>query len=695
MSQVTYVSIDGVGSGQPASSDSLEQSLRCERLDGWITSPEYVGDADTPRFVGAARLSDALRWSGEWWGTFRSPEGDVAIVSDYFGLCEVFYSVVSGDDGRRIVLASDTFRGILAARRAHGAVNALREDILLPTLTSHHNQFATRWSHETLADEVQVLPQGAYLLCSPRGVAVVPRRPRAWDSPAQALTAAVDAGVEIVRRAVDSGLPAHISLSGGKDSRAVLSLLLAAGVQDRVSVLTNSGASMTAGASKEILDRDAELAAVMVTRYGLRWLDGATQEWRPIGRRAHLENWQTHRSGSSFEIKDGTGVLVSEPSIDFQGMGGELTRSYLGSTFKKNYPGWWNAAGKTSATVRDDAATLFPIVCRAELIDPVLHQRARDAFVDSLDLGADGDVLDQIDASYRHYRNRAHTGASAFRRATGVSLVYPLATPELYEFAALNGTEERDDPGASRALFEVIEATVPDLNVLEFMSPPWPADYRSRGDAASWEGVDASAAIADRAGAVARRRIVSRENVEPEFTFAGRLRDNAALLEEAGVSEGVLLRTAHLAHRNARLRDVLVGATESARDVLTGPAATGAVRRFSLTAGRPAVEVREPGVFAREFALRDVSGVTATVVVEDEAIVVSAASVPPDVELACYLFIDGAKVDTQWYQAEPHFRFVRPDEGALVRASVFLRWRGLGEAARVVDVSTPLSASTR
>ncbi len=694
MAHLSYIAISDLGAGQPSTSPALEQSFRCEALEGWVASATFVGDADSPTLVGTASLAEASRWSGQWWGVFRGADDAIAVATDYFGLCELFYSIVPQPDGRRTVLASDSFRGILAARRAHGWTNRLREDILLPTLVSHHNQFATRWSSATIAEDIAVVPQGSFLLCRREGVAVVPHsRASAPRSLEAARDAAIESGTAMVRQAIATGLPVHLSLSGGKDSRVALSMLLAAGLERDVTIFTYSGASLTAGASKEILDRDAQLAAVMVARYGLDWRPGSERAWRTTGRRAHLHRWQTYRSGSSFEIDEDVGMMTSRPSIDVQGMGGELTRSYLGQTFAKNYPAWWSAAKKTPTSVREDAESLFPLVCRAELLDPELFAAARSAFVDSLDLDVDGDVIDHIDASYRHYRNRSHSGSVSYARSAGSAPVFPLATAEIDDYTRLLAAEDSLTGADGRVLFELIEATTPDLNVLEFMSPPWPSHFVSRGDAGSWASVDPSVANERHAQESVRVGANGEADPEPGFTFDGRLRENAALLQAAGVSEGVMRRMAHLAHRNARLRNILVAATESARDVLERVEDVTMIRRFTVAPRGGGLDDARDSVFAEEFARRDVSGVGAVISIDDDVVTVTATSVPGDVELACYLFVDGVRVHTLWYQDDPRFVFDRPEKGAQVRASLFVRWRGLGEATRVIDVATPLHAA--
>lgn len=681
--------VTGIGSRTDDPSTARLDEFACIGIDGWVVSPTHFGRSHDLEMTNTP-LTHCFDLAGEWMAAFRAPDGAIALLADHFGYAQVFYSILAEADGSRTLVASTSFRGALDARRGRGHGTTLREEILLPQLSSHHNFFATRWSPETPAEGIHVLPYDALLVCSKRGLAVVKRPERSATDPDQLFETGIEWSSKVMDRALDSGLPVHLNLSGGKDSRAVLALLLASGRHREVTVQTFSGAGREIGASRDILDRDAVLASTLVARYGMTWLDRSGWVEHVIGRERYLEYWQDYRSASSHEISEHASVISSPPSIELQGMGGELFRSYLGPTYPKNYPAWWKSAGKTDRSVRRDFAALFPVVCQPELLEPDLFARSREAYVEALDFAREGNAIDMIDHSYFQYRNRAHAGTAAFRSAANQWLVYPLSSPDLVRFSSQSAGAVPDE---GRTLFEIIERLAPDLNVLDFMAPPWPASYKSRGRPDSWNAVDANDAQERRLQLPSPQR--NEIDHDKAFRFDSRLRENAVLVQDAGLSDGLLRRAARLAQRNSRLRNVVLAVSETARDVLlsaSGPA-TQTTLHVSASTHAASTDRIEMSTFAREAVAVDVSSVTAVLAIDASARIVSVQveGLPEGCEAACYLHLDGHRVDTIWYQPSPQFTFdVSEHTGTNVRVSVFLRWVGTREAQRVFDLAGAL-----
>jgi hypothetical protein len=677
--------VDGIGNGVLGASEARISEMRATRLSGWITAPEHVGPAETFEGSIGLPLAQGLRLAGEWVGQFSSDDGSLAIATDYFGYAQLFYTLVPdvNEPGRRSLVASLSFRGLLSTLRQMERRTALRTDILFPSVASHNNLFSTRWSSETLAEGIQVLPYGAFLVMNRRGFAVA-RRPETRGTTSD-MADATAWSIGVLERAVAGPYPVQLSLSGGKDSRAVLALLLAGDLHKKVSVHTSKPSGTPNAASREILERDAGLAARLVARYGMSWQDRSALEEVVVGRDAYLDYWQDLRSGLNYEYKGYQSLILSPPTIEVTGLGGELYRSYIGSPYRVNHPGWWSAAGKTSATVRSDLAALFSAVCNDDLVEADLYTAARDAFVDALDLGQDGDVLAQIDRTYLEYRNRSHGSIVAFRSVQGQFPTHPLASPDLYDYSRRYAPADAE---SGRLLFDLIEHHAPELNSLEFASPPWPKEF-STSSSYEWSTVDAASVKSQLLSSADPRRSASGAGTGTD-TLTERVFDSAHLLEAHGVEQGLLRRAARLAQRSPRLRWVVLTALESARDVLAGPSVDVDLRRTSVReqAGRGRPDAGTETVFAREWAASDLSDVDVVVSIDpavDTTVHVRVSGMPTTCRAACYLHVDGKRVAIQWYQPEQLFTFVDVPSGTRVWAQVYLRWDDMHEAHRVVD----------
>lgn len=684
--------IDGVGQGFVRASASLRAALQARFLSGWVTSPAYVGEIHGNLENHSVSLNDTRDWAGEWFGLFTDGSGTAAITSDYFGYGQVFYTLGHGSrPGTRSLLAARTLRALLTAMSQRGMRPMLDDAVLVPHLASGSNLFATRASHRTLAREVFVLPYGAMLICGTDGLAIVDR-PQVTSTGSDS-GSALEWSSKVLDRTASLGLPLQLNLSGGKDSRAVLGLLLANGLSSKAQVHTSGGATAQPAATREILDADLRLSATLVERYDLKWQDRSPFEELVIGNRRYLEYWQDYRSGSSFEYRGHRSMIRSEPLVEITGIGGELLRSYTGAPYRSNYPGWWAKAGKTSESVRTDLALLFDVLVRPDDIEEAIHSAARDAFIESFDLGATGDVISQIDRSYLEYRNRAHAGVHAYRSVQGQNLVYPLASPYLVAFSEKLAESRPTASEEGLALFEIIEALEPDLNQLPYASPPWPNHFSPRSNF-DWSAVDPS-------GALRRRSIVgnpprrTRLAEGDDFSLRNRLFQTAAVLESQNVDGGTLRRAARLAQRSSRLENVVLAVMESALDVLEVrdvPIRTHACDLGELNREPSNPEVVDWRVFSQEWALTDLSAVSLTITQIPTAadglhVKIDVVDLPQACDVACYFYADGDRVQTDWYRAEPVFTVDFAEVPRSMRAQVFLRWRGNSEAHRVIDTS--------
>lgn len=690
-------------------------------LSGQVSSPgipvDFAFGDPPPDFS----LATALAWTGEWYGAFYLAESNqVAVGADYFGYAQLFYTEFPdpASTGSRIVMVSPSFRGILAARRLHGQRNKLRFDIALPSLITTNNIFRTRASDESFADDVRVLGNNDLIVLDKDGFGVV-RRPVVIE--ATDYDALIDAGIEraagVIRSSIDSGAPVQFSLSGGKDSRAVLGLLVAAGSERDVHTWTQIP-SGPASASQEIFSRDFATASRLAHRFGLRWWLPEPTDASRVSFEDDLAYWQNYRSNGSFEFVAHETVAESVERIGFVGIGGELVRSYLGAGYRTSLPGWWSRAGKTDDSVEHDLRTLFRAICPSWLIERELYESSESSFVRAFSLEEGQDVIAQIDASYLAYRNRCHAGTAAFQRPLGPSIVYPLAQPEFVAANRLLGRADRED---GRVLFDILERTMPDLNALPFVSPPWTKRFVTTGSEDSWSGYSGilrrDELRASKLGANVNRPRLVTGAPRRAFALDGRERASENLgiladhLQMDSDINGFLSRVSRILQYNEKMLRVVLAASETARDVLETPIVGLRVRDFDLRTLRDdsyflrgsrldavAASASSMTLLQEHIDRVDLSGVTATVrVVQDGAcrnVVVSTEGLRLGSEAACYLHVDGRRIDTRWYGQSGVFEFaVEESLSGAIRAEVFVRWVGDPVVQRVFDVPGVLPAA--
>lgn len=713
--------------GLPSMPSSLKAPAIAEhrllRLTGTLESPRLAGefglDSSPPMTNGQPlTLVEALGWTGEWIGLFASEaSSSYVIAADYFGFGQVHYSVVPSRRylGKVAIYVGATFRGVAHALREDGHALSLRWELALPHLTSHTNLFRTRSSAHTLANEICVLPSDHLLVMSRDGFGTQ-RRPElvlGAKSYEELLDLGIEAAIGDASAALKLNRPALISLSGGKDSRVLFSMLVAGGIEKEFSVLTRRPGNEI-GDSADIFRRDLQYASRIVDKFGLNWhvstqgvMLGATFE-------EVLDDWQDFRGNQSFEFSVRQAFKRDANEIALSGIGGELFRSYVGSGYRQAYPAWWSAAGGTHDSARADISELFERVALRWLLPKGLYERAREHFVESFTFDLEGSALDHLDASYGQYRSRAHSGVMGWSRHQGTYLAYPLARPEFLLASKMLPESERAE---GRLLFDIIERTCPDLNGLPYASPPWPTHFSTKGSASAWHSVSAESAAARYEAAQAGAQVVAYQanGVEP-FRFEERALtrvigsfDRFSEHLEAQDLLPIIQRAARRVQKGSTALGCLLAVTESMCDVLDprfvplrsllvnmsnneirlGQIIQSAAARVEELPER-STHVR-PVSFEQVLESIDLSFVTAELRVMADGprptATVSIHDMPDGCEAAVYILDAGRRLDRSLYTSEKTVVFENlGDEVNVDRATVFLRWQGDRDAQRVFDV---------
>ncbi|MGO4956325.1 hypothetical protein ACTQ49_03475 [Luteococcus sp. Sow4_B9] len=547
--------------------------------------------------------------------------------------------------------------------------------------------FTQRSSPLSVRAGAQTLRPDQFLLVTQEGVELC-TRPFFQDPHGRSFEQLIAAGTERATATLRSAARGDLSgftlgLSGGKDSRAVLALAIAAGLERQLEIYSADPRSAPPGPSREVIARDLPLAATMVDHYALRWQSANETPQRPVTFQESLSLWQDYRGGQSYEFRAPArvGVPSTSPTLSLHGGGGELYRSHYGHLHHDSYPGWAAGNLNTRQGIRTDLERLFTTLVPRAAVQESHYAAAQQAFVNAIDYGLGEDVESTLDRYYAMHRNRSHFGTIQLAAATGNLMVYPLAQPE---FFWANQLLERSDQETGRLLFALIEQSAPDLNVLPFEAHPWPTEWlaESRGDVTVWTDAKRERGLISWEDQNQRNRQKPLQVLEtggqpwktvPEaqatinenmdlLMVHPQTRDVAKLLAPsiAVAQDSSPSSTVTYAARTATIVDAL-GISES---VKVDKRTISLAASVSQDAWQP-----QPGAYAAVLSKATVGPAHLHVTSTDGRLAIAVDGVEGPAEYAFYIHHENQRVLTRWYEQDA--TMVHPQEGNLAPG----RWR--------------------
>lgn len=680
------------------------RNFKLKEIVGVVSHEDHLGYAEQNQHQHAnTPFLETLTWTGEWIGLFYDDVSKTGLFSaDFFGFGQIFYSIVQKNH-ERILIVGDSFRGVNQTVKKLMGQTGINWHIAMPHLTSGTNIFSTRCSFETFSQDIQVLHEDQVLLFNEQGISIANRPVADYltsSSYAELLLKGIEKAANMIGAATRLGKVNELSLSGGKDSRAVLGLILASGYSKDVSLFTAPSASVAAGASREILDKDFSLACRLAEYYGLNWnTNGNFDEYR-ISFNEAIDNWQNLRANSAFDLRPQLSQIVGKNEVRFTGGAGEILRSYVGIGYKEGFPQWWQNCGKTAQTVRQDLTNLFRVLCPNTGIDPTLYQKSLNAFVESMDFGGKGDVIHQLDINYNKYRSRTHFSVAHTHHSQDALLSYLLCLPE---FVYASKHLSRHDQEQGRTLFDILECTVPDLNALEYASPAWDSSFQTRGNYV-WASVTGSQMAQQYPNLTnARKKPMIDRGLKPfNFVLAcqKRLTQNMNKLREFAIDNhvyffgGLTERIARLQQKNEQHLFSMVSKTETLLDIIEDRnihiqlAELDLLKKNFKLNNKLSMQILPYAHAAQNQEMVKFTDVCEQIDMSDfqfsgsidttnQTINVVFSNIKPNCQMACYLYEDGNKIDQIWYQDEYAMQFNVPnmDTNKRYRLTVFYKWK--------------------
>lgn len=447
-----------------------------------VTPEEYVVESawgvtidpvsDHPEFAPGRPIERILDHSGEWWCVAKSDNGRRLVFSDRFGIQPLAFTSAATLEGTSL------FVGTSAAATAHAiraAGGTLRTDwaYVLETISAKHDFLDCVFDFSTPSDGVAWLPPDCALEIDDDTYRIVPRpetrRSGGYES---LLQSGIERAVADVQLLVDTHERIAINLSGGKDSRVVLAVVLASGCQDRIHVAatdpTPPGGST---AYAPTVQKDLEISSRLVQGLGLNWVDWRSpRDMWPTTLEGELARFQQYRHGLTNQfIPAGFAYQLTEPEARINGAGGEIFREYWSGVLNK-HPSW-AGLGHRPDTAEDDARALMRALRSPLPIPAELAEQGEARFAEAISHLPGSTIGESLDRHYEVFRMRGHAGGRRWGQTYGITNF------SLLQQSALMRASEQLDPAerySGKILFDIIEALAPGLHDLEYQSGPWP-----------------------------------------------------------------------------------------------------------------------------------------------------------------------------------------------------------------------------
>ena len=387
----------------------------------------------------SARLPDDV--AGEYAIARLHTDGTLEAFGDPAGLQQLFYA----EDGRPILASRAAFVAALAGERRPDRGSALWLGAI-----GYRIGLDSGWRG------VRQLDQGAVFTVDATGTRIAqrpltPPRVRGFDP--DLLIRGLDQAKAAIRLAAGDA-PLELPITGGKDSRVVLAIALAAGLGDRLTLFTRGYAGHP----------DVEVGAAIAARIGVphrREPPLGSDLPADLGPRAFLARLRT----IAFQTDGGMGGWDNVFGHDIGR--GTIVSGHLGEVLK--------AYAKRPPESRLDPASMVRLQAPFDPMD-VLRPDARGRLVTALDRQMDearaagAEEADLPDLFY--WRNRVPNWLGGIRGVKSYERqpVLPLGAPALMQLAFQMTAAERK---AELAHYKLIEAAAPELLDLPFAHQSW------------------------------------------------------------------------------------------------------------------------------------------------------------------------------------------------------------------------------
>lgn len=692
----------GTGAGTVESSPGQEipKNLKVTHFAGIALAPSGMVSCESLiRAAPVLDLADLVDAPGEW--TAIATTGDEYVVfADAYGYAPVFYALVPG----RALVVSDSFQGTIAGLGALGVGRDLDVENYLATVALEGQNIL---SDRTMARQVRILPMDHCLHVTSTATRLLPRSALGGAESDTSYESVLSKGLQWVRETMSAfalmeDVPKILTLSGGVDSRLALAMLTSAGVAHLFQTRTVDPRTFTREVAKRGIQRDMAIADRLRRDHGMRLEDPFPRNVHVLNFEETLGHHQSHRSNYNYNYVPLHAQSTVEPSLlTVRGGGGEILRSTDGGLVRARQ---FAERADGDETEQDWLVRKQFILNHAVLPEfrPMISEYLKEAFAAT----EGGSLEERLNHQYLRTRNRSHFGHIRQGSVGNEISVHLVSNAHFLQASRLIPFEDKAAGALVRDLFELAPellrypfeneewthrlGTGPQVDI-DFEGEPWAAELDAslanrptRVQHPDWRA-------GRRAGYTAFDSKLSATNyVKHGF-------DTLLDAVDTDLRDDLAAQHANLLGimaDDAARRGQVLAKVASALDVFLPPTIPGSSVRVETSPAKPGlprstINLLSSGA-ARGFPVPEQD----PVLVRDETgLIVDAHPGPeglaPDLEFAFYLFHDGVRVETRWYEPSSSMRFEQPGIPGRYNVTSFMRRRG-GEGYIWVDRSADL-----
>lgn len=444
--------------------------FRTTAVSGYGASPDGIFRAtlldDIQAHCGLDTMAESI---GEWLAVGHIPDETAPgylVLTDAYGYSPCFYTLVPGVG----LILSSSFYGVIKGLRDHGVVPTLDLDNYLATLSSKHQLFDNPTTYRTMCQEVRLLQVNEAIYVTSDQAAFVDRtslRSHQTDDYDSQLSRGIELSIQILDvLASDPSLDHVLYLSGGVDSRLILALLKAGGLEKSYKIRSRDPRVAPPGYSQNVFTADIRIVANIREDLGLEWMPEPSKHKLPWSFRESLAAFQSYRSNFSFAFNPTISKDVyTVPRVTLSGGGGEILRATeSGALLSKKISELSSITGSTAADRIEE--WLVSEIAR----ESPFTLRIRDVYRGWLAPRAHHSEETILNLHYLHNRNRTHFGHGRYSASGNEVLLHPLSHPS---FLAAAGATPLTERAEGKIVLDIFTRTSPQLLNYVFENPRW------------------------------------------------------------------------------------------------------------------------------------------------------------------------------------------------------------------------------
>lgn len=458
-----FVSIQKHGNSpvvpQPAHLRDLK-NYRVSRIAGLAVGNGFAFESTlslpVSQVLNLGEFQDAL---GEWMAIAESGEFEhrsYVVLGDSSGYCPIFFAE-AGDN----VIVADTFMGAVHGLKQFGVAPELDVAHYAATLFPAHPHFDNPSVRRTMSSDIRILGIDEALLVRDSGLQIV-RRSVLSPTSNYSYEDLLERGSQLVHSSINQlsgveGLQKILSLSGGVDSRLVLSLISASGLTDEFQLSSVDPRTWKNKNTREVIERDIAIADTIRKNLGLEWATVGDREFLQFDFRDSLNFHQSYKSNFAHTFSAPPGhTIPSDLKITFRGGGGELLRTTLtGERIAEQIRNKaWKRVDNLGFT--DWYMSRYPMLKEERPL-------VREYMAETFDSVHGSSLIEKLNELYRNTRNRTHFGHVRQSGSANNYAFHPLSNQYFIQASQMLDFEERANGKIVRDLYNLNDPSFLDL----------------------------------------------------------------------------------------------------------------------------------------------------------------------------------------------------------------------------------------